>query len=188
MDRLRVKSNKAARKLPDAAEVRLEASLNRSSNLDLEAGAVGGVASGSRIVREVVKAKEVVEEGHINFWKDFEAGVRPPIPSLPLSSKPTDTPPKQTTETTHKSTQQKAKEAKRAEEDSLTKVFLGKIGEGDVRGWYAAKDGMTERERKEGVEGGLERAYVFPLFFDSSLFLLSFRLSFLHSSRRVKRY
>ena len=80
MDRLRVKSNKAARKLPDAAEVRLEASLNRSSNLDLDDGAVGGVASGIRIVREVVKAKEVVEEGHINFWKDFEAGVGPPLP------------------------------------------------------------------------------------------------------------
>jgi hypothetical protein len=27
-----------------------------------------------------------------------------------------------------------------------------------VRGWYAAADGKTERERKEGVDGGLERA------------------------------
>ena len=54
-----------------------------------------------------------------------------------------------------------------------------------MRGWYAAKDGMTERERKEGVEGGLERAYVSLC---SSIRPYSFLPSFLRSSRRVKRY
>lgn len=38
-----------------------------------------------------------------------------------------------------------------------------------MRGWYGAEDGMTVRERKEGVEGGLERAYVH--FIPSVLFL-----------------
>lgn len=71
----------------------------------------------------------------------------------------------QTQTTTHLGTAQKAKAAKKAEEESLTKVFLAKVGEGDLRGWYGSTDGLGERERREGVEGGLERAYVvFPLF------------------------
>lgn len=42
--------------------------------------------------------------------------------------------------------------------ESLTKVYLAKRGEADPKGWYASTDGKSERERKEGVEGSLERA------------------------------
>lgn len=97
--RLKVKSRKASGKLPDEAEVRLEASLARKSSttnlnsiLNAQVGGiasgpgVGGVASGSRITREEKKEIQsggMTEEAHINFWKDFEAGVRPLPPPSP---------------------------------------------------------------------------------------------------------
>lgn len=55
-----------------------------------------------------------------------------------------------------------AKTLAKEKEESFTKVFLAKVGDGDPQGWYASRDGKTERERKDGVEGGLERAYVLP--------------------------
>lgn len=45
-------------------------------------------------------------------------------------------------------------------DDSLTKVFLAKKGEGEPKGWYATEDGKTEKERKQGVEETLERTCV----------------------------
>lgn len=54
------------------------------------------------------------------------------------------------------------KALQKEKDESFTKVYLAKRGEGDPKGWYASQDGKTERERKEGVEGGLERACVSP--------------------------
>lgn len=50
------------------------------------------------------------------------------------------------------------KAIEKEKEESFTKVYLAKRGEGDPKGWYASEDGKTERERKEGVEATLERA------------------------------
>ncbi|BGP57692.1 hypothetical protein JCM8202_005475 [Rhodotorula sphaerocarpa] len=76
--------------------------------------------------------------GHLNFWAELEAGIQAPASTL-----------------------EKRLNKVLAEEpdDSLTKVYLAKKGEGEPKGWYASADGKTDRERKEPVETTLERTY-----------------------------
>ncbi|GAA5877909.1 hypothetical protein JCM1840_002944 [Sporobolomyces johnsonii] len=76
--------------------------------------------------------------GHVNFWAELEAGGQPSQAKLEARLK---------------------KVVEQEPDDSLTKVYLAKKGEGEPKGWYATEDGKTERERKEGVEATLERAY-----------------------------
>ncbi|KAK4690593.1 hypothetical protein P7C70_g9543, partial [Phenoliferia sp. Uapishka_3] len=105
-------------------------------------------SNGTVIIRpDKGKGKEV-EQGpappldpgaHINFWSEFEAG--------------------QTKTTGADHEKALAKVIEQAKMDELTKMYLAKKGEGDMRGWYAREDLKTDREIKEGVEGNLERAY-----------------------------
>ncbi|GJN93095.1 hypothetical protein Rhopal_006140-T1 [Rhodotorula paludigena] len=76
--------------------------------------------------------------GHLNFWAELEAGGQPGSSKLESRLK---------------------KVLAEEPDDSLTKVYLAKKGEGEPVGWYASKDGKTERERKEGIETTLERTY-----------------------------
>ncbi|KAM0752159.1 hypothetical protein T439DRAFT_379265 [Meredithblackwellia eburnea MCA 4105] len=101
-----------------------------------------GTGKGKEREKEEAIGPDVMPEvvgRHINFWSELEAG----------AAKPT--------------AQQVAKLDKAVEEqkklEELTKMYLAKKGEGDVRGWYAREDFKTERELKEGVEETLERVY-----------------------------
>lgn len=124
---------------------------------------------GSRIVRVDKgkgKGKELLPSapaagmevgGHINFWSEMETGVSSfrawrwrELMRVRLQG--------QIGGVNVEAALEKA--LQKEQEESITKVYLAKRGEGDQKGWYASQDGKTERERKEGVEGGLERAYV----------------------------
>ncbi|GEM10870.1 hypothetical protein Rt10032_c12g4887 [Rhodotorula toruloides] len=84
------------------------------------------------------KEVPMTTNGHLNFWADLEAGGQPGSSKL----------------------ESRLKKVLEAEsDDSLTKVFLAKKGEGEPKGWYATEDGKTEKERKQGVEETLERTY-----------------------------
>ncbi|GAA6057953.1 hypothetical protein JCM3770_000648 [Rhodotorula araucariae] len=91
-------------------------------------------------VKGKVKEKDVpmTTNGHLNFWAELEDGGQPGSSKL----------------------ESRLKKVLAAEpEDSATKVYLAKKGEGEPVGWYASQDGKTERERKETVETTLERTY-----------------------------
>ncbi|SDA06720.1 BZ3501_MvSof-1269-A2-R1_Chr4-2g06766 [Microbotryum saponariae] len=78
-------------------------------------------------------------KGHLNFWAEFEAGAKP---------------------TSFENAERKLEKAiEQQKVDELTKVYLAKKGEGDMKGWYASEDGQTEKERKLSDEMRLERAY-----------------------------
>ncbi|GAA5873797.1 hypothetical protein JCM3774_000685 [Rhodotorula dairenensis] len=81
--------------------------------------------------------------GHLNFWAELEAGAQPPAASV----------------LEKRLNKVLANEPAAAADDSLTKVYLAKKGEGEPKGWYASPDGKSERERKEPVETTLERTY-----------------------------
>ncbi|GAA5939119.1 uncharacterized protein JCM15063_004432 [Sporobolomyces koalae] len=82
----------------------------------------------------------IMSGGHVNFWAHLEGTTGAADATL---GKRID----------------KAAQQKESELDALTKVYLAKKGEGEPKGWYASEDGKTERERKEGEEATLERAY-----------------------------
>ncbi|GAA5992163.1 hypothetical protein JCM10908_001798 [Rhodotorula pacifica] len=92
----------------------------------------------SRTAKEAKSDSAMTTNGHVNFWAELEAGTQAPASTL-----------------------EKRLNKVLAEEpdDSLTKVYLAKRGEGEPKGWYASADGKTERERKEPVETTLERTY-----------------------------
>ncbi|SCV69468.1 BQ2448_2488 [Microbotryum intermedium] len=78
-------------------------------------------------------------KAHLNFWAEFEAGAKA---------------------TSFEKPERKLEKAIEQQKiDELTKVYLAKKGEGDIKGWYAREDGKTEKERKESDEMRLERAY-----------------------------
>ncbi|SGY76875.1 BQ5605_C005g03525 [Microbotryum silenes-dioicae] len=78
-------------------------------------------------------------KGHLNFWAEFEAGAKP---------------------NSFENAERKLEKAVEQQKvDELTKVYLAKKGEGDMKGWYASEDGQTEKERKLSDEMRLERAY-----------------------------
>ncbi|BGP51039.1 hypothetical protein JCM10450v2_006965 [Rhodotorula kratochvilovae] len=86
------------------------------------------------------KEKEVpmTTNGHLNFWAELEDGGQPGSSKL----------------------ESRLKKVIAAEpDDSATKVYLAKKGEGEPVGWYASQDGKTERERQETIETTLERTY-----------------------------
>ena len=109
------------------------------------------------------KERPMTTNGHVNFWAELE-DVRPL--SLSLAR------PRRRPELTSPSRSQggqpgscklesRLKKVIAAEpDDSLTKVYLAKKGEGEPVGWYASRDGKTERERKESIETTLERTCV----------------------------
>ncbi|GAA5836964.1 hypothetical protein JCM9279_007719 [Rhodotorula babjevae] len=85
-----------------------------------------------------VKDRPMTTNGHVNFWAELEDGGQPGFSKL----------------------ESRLKKVIAAEpDDSLTKVYLAKKGEGEPVGWYASRDGKTERERKESIETTLERTY-----------------------------
>ncbi|GAA5911298.1 hypothetical protein JCM8208_004323 [Rhodotorula glutinis] len=84
------------------------------------------------------KDRPMTTNGHVNFWAELEDGGEPGSSKL----------------------ESRLKKVIAAEpDDSLTKVYLAKKGEGEPVGWYASRDGKTERERKESIETTLERTY-----------------------------
>ncbi|GAA5883093.1 hypothetical protein JCM16303_006085 [Sporobolomyces ruberrimus] len=87
---------------------------------------------------------KMMSGGHLNFWAHLE-GTNGAGPSAANLEKRIE--------------KASAKSTKESELDALTKVYLAKKGEGEPKGWYASEDGKTERERKEGEEATLERAY-----------------------------
>ncbi|GAA5912083.1 uncharacterized protein JCM6883_007105 [Sporobolomyces salmoneus] len=94
--------------------------------------------------RDREKDERIMSGGHLNFWAHLEAndGAGPSNATLEKRIEKVS-----------------SKSAKESEIDALTKVYLAKKGEGEPKGWYASEDGKTERERKEGEEATLERAY-----------------------------
>ncbi|GAA5921126.1 hypothetical protein JCM3775_004101 [Rhodotorula graminis] len=84
------------------------------------------------------KDRPMTTNGHVNFWAELEDGGQPGSSKL----------------------ESRLKKVIAAEpDDSLTKVYLAKKGEPEPVGWYASRDGKTERERKESIETTLERTY-----------------------------
>lgn len=109
------------------------------------------------------KDAPMTTNGHLNFWAELE-DVRPttasPSPSrlslLNLTLHQGGQPGSSKLES-------RLKKVIAAEpDDSLTKVYLAKKGEGEPVGWYASRDGKTERERKETIETTLERTCAPP--------------------------
>ncbi|GAA5968391.1 hypothetical protein JCM11641_007619 [Rhodosporidiobolus odoratus] len=82
----------------------------------------------------------IMTNGHLNFWAELEAGTAAPSNTSAVAAR------------------LKAEREKELE-DSATKVFLAKRGEGEPKGWYADKEGLSEKERREGDEERLERTY-----------------------------
>ncbi|GAA5959193.1 hypothetical protein JCM21900_001423 [Sporobolomyces salmonicolor] len=96
--------------------------------------------------------------GHVNFWAELEAGRSSYFSpdGLEVLTKLFQ----QSGQPSQAKLEARLKKVVEQEpDDSLTKVYLAKKGEGEPKGWYATEDGKTERERKEGVEATLERAY-----------------------------
>ncbi|BGP19424.1 hypothetical protein JCM10213v2_007513 [Rhodosporidiobolus nylandii] len=82
----------------------------------------------------------MMTNGHLNFWAELEAGNAAPASTSAVAAR-------------------LKREKEKELEDSATKVFMAKRGEGEPRGWYADEEGRTEKERSEGDEERLERTY-----------------------------
>ncbi|BGP10789.1 hypothetical protein OF846_004583 [Rhodotorula toruloides] len=143
LDRLRKKAESASgkkrkRDRDDEGEKELERQLKGKHRADEEEEQVRATIVRPEGGKGDKKEVPMTTNGHLNFWADLEAGGQPGSAKL----------------------ESRLKKVLEAEpDDSLTKVFLAKKGEGEPKGWYAAEDGKTEKERKQGVEETLERTY-----------------------------
>ncbi|GAA6049684.1 hypothetical protein NBRC10513_005982, partial [Rhodotorula toruloides] len=143
LDRLRKKADVASgkkrkRDRDDEGEKELERQLKGKGRADEEEEQVRATILRPEGGKGEKKEVPMTTNGHLNFWADLEAGGQPGSSKL----------------------ESRLKKVLDAEpDDSLTKIFLAKKGEGEPKGWYATEDGKTEKERKQGVEETLERTY-----------------------------
>ncbi|GAA5948428.1 hypothetical protein JCM3765_001416 [Sporobolomyces pararoseus] len=145
IDRMKYKKRKQKDR-DDEGEKELERQLKgkRKEEGDREDGRSRDNEKGKGKARAEEGDGRMMSGGHLNFWAHLEGTNGAGSSNAALEKRIEKV---------------SAKSTKESEIDALTKVYLAKKGEGEPKGWYASEDGKTERERKEGEEATLERAY-----------------------------